>query len=161
MPQSAPQPGQRPAGDQELGWGSNIQNAQLAHAAQSALQKGDHELAFAYAQRAAQSAPNDPQIWFLLGYAARLDGKLGPSAEAYQHGLRLRPSSIDGMSGLAQTYYASGREDDAERLLKQVVASDPKRRNELSILGQIEIRSGNYEAALQWLGRAERLHTST
>jgi tetratricopeptide (TPR) repeat protein len=154
---SAERPGQKPAADQDLGWGSNIKNAQLAHAAELALQKGDHALAFGYAQRAAQSAPNDPQLWFLLGYAARLDGKLGPSTEAYQHGLRLLPSSIDGMSGLAQTYNASGRAADAEELLKQVVAADPRRRNELSILGQIEMRSGNYEGALQWLGRAEQL----
>ena len=143
--------------DQQLGWGSNIQNARLARAAELALQKGDHTLAFTYAQRAAQAAPNDPQLWFLLGYAARLDAKLGASADAYQHGLRLRPSSIDGMSGLAQTYNASGHTSEAERLLKQVVAADPKRRIELSMLGQISIRSGDYQEALGWLDRAEHL----
>jgi len=143
--------------DQDLGWGSNIQNARLARAAELALQKGDHPLAFTYAQRAAESAPNDPQLWFLLGYAARLDGKLGPSAEAYQHGLKLRPSSIDGMSGLAQTYSSSGRMAEAERLLKQVVAADPKRRVELAMLGDIYMRSGDYQGALEWLERAEHL----
>ena len=155
--QPAPQPGKTLSAGQDLGWGSNIQNARLARAAELALQQGDHAIAFTYAQRAAQSAPNDPQLWFLLGYAARLDSRLGPSADAYQHGLRLNPNSIDGMSGLAQTYAASGRTDDAERLLKQVVAADPKRRNELSILGDLDMRSGNYEGALEWLERAEHL----
>jgi tetratricopeptide (TPR) repeat protein len=149
-------PNNTPAAGQDLGWGSNIQNARLARAAELALQKGDHALAYNYAQRAAQAAPNDPQLWFLLGYAARLDGKLGPSAEAYQHGLRLK-SSIDGLSGLAQTYSMSGRTDDAERLLKQVVAADPNRKNELSILGDLYMRSGNYQGALEWLERAEHL----
>ena len=48
---------------QDLGWGSNIQNARLARTAELALQRGDHAQAFSYAQRAAQAAPNDPQLW--------------------------------------------------------------------------------------------------
>lgn len=148
---------QRQAPDQQLGWGSNIENARLARAAQLALQRGDHAMAMDYAQRAAKSAPNDPQLWFLLGYAARLSGRYGPSAEAYQHGLHLSPSSVDGMSGLAQTYGLSGRTDEAERLLKQVVAADPRRRNDLEVLGDIYMRTGNYTGALEWLGRAERI----
>lgn len=142
---------------QDMGWGSNIQNARLAHAAELALQKGDHALAFTYAQRAAQAAPNDPQLWFLLGYAARLNGRYGPASDAYQHGLKLRPSSIDGMAGLAQTYSASGRIAEAERLLRQVVAAAPGRRNELAMLGEIYMKQDNYPGALEWLGKAERV----
>ena len=142
---------------QPLGWGSNIENARLARAAQLALQRGDHAVAMEYAERAAKSAPNDPQLWFLLGYAARLSGRYGPSSDAYQHGLHLSPSSIDGMSGLAQTYELSGRTDEAERLLKQVVAADPRRRTDLAILGDLYMRTGNYTGALEWLGRAERI----
>jgi tetratricopeptide (TPR) repeat protein len=147
---------QAPSAGQQLGFGSNIQNARLARAAELALQRGDHALAYSYAQRAAQAAPNDPQLWLLLGYSARLDGKYGPSAEAYQHGLRLK-QSVEGLSGLAQTYSLSGRTDEAERLLKQVIAADPNRRNDLSALGEIYMRSGNYNGALEWLGRAERI----
>src|SRR5665213_2380608 len=146
------QTSQTQSSDQPLGWGSNIQNARLARAAQLALQQGNHALALDYAQRAAAAAPNDPQLWFLLGYAARLDGKLGPSADAYQRGLRIKPASIDGMSGLAQVYSASGRTAEAERLLMRVVAVDPGRRDELTILGDLNLRSGNYQGALEWLG---------
>lgn len=149
-------PDKASAGGQELGWGSNIQNARLARAAELALQHGDHALAYTYAQRAAQSAPNDPQLWLLLGYAARLDGKLGPSADAYQRSLRLR-SSTDGMSGLAQTYAAAGRTAEAEKLLKQVLAADPRRHVELTMLGEFELKAGNDTAALDWLGKAERV----
>ena len=39
--QSSPT-GQAQQGGQNLGWGSNIQNARLARAAELALQKGDH-----------------------------------------------------------------------------------------------------------------------
>ena len=145
-----------PAG-QNLGWGSNIQNARLGRAAQLALQNGDHAQALGFARRAAQAAPSDPQLWLLLGYAARLDAKLQESAEAYGHALRLSPSSLEGISGLAQTYSAMGRSVDAERLLKQAIASDPRRRDDALMLGDIYIRSADYSDAIEWLGRAERL----
>jgi len=143
--------------DQPLGWGSNIQNARLARAAQLALQHGDHALALDFAQRAAQATPNDPQLWLLVGYAARLSAKFQLSVDAYNRGLRLAPSSLDGLSGLAQTYNLMGRTEDAERLLKQVVSSDPKRRDDALLLGDLYLRSANYTDALEWLGRAERI----
>jgi tetratricopeptide (TPR) repeat protein len=143
--------------DQPLGWGSNIENARLARAAELALQHGDHAQAFDYARRAAEAAPTNPQLWFLLGYAARLDGKFQVSADAYSRGLRLSPSSAEGTSGLAQTYSEMGRSEDAERLLKQVVTSNPNRRDDLLLLGDLSMRSADYSGALEWLGRAERM----
>ena len=122
-----------------------------------ALQHGDHALAFDYARRAAQAAPNDPQLWFLLGYAARLDSKFQESADAYGRGLRLSPSSLDGISGLAQTYSVMGRTEEALRLLKQAVTSDPLRRDDLLLLGDLTMRSSDYTGALEWLSKAERL----
>jgi tetratricopeptide (TPR) repeat protein len=142
---------------QPLGWGSNIQNARLGRAAELALQHGDRALAVDYAQRAVQAAPNDAQLWFLLGYAARLDGKPQLSADAYTRGLRLNPSALDGLSGLAQTYSTMGRTEEAERLLKQVLSSDPKRADDALMLGDLYMRSGDYTSALDWLGRAERI----
>ena len=139
-------------------WGSSIENARLARAAQQALQRGDRVQALEYAQRAAQGAPNDPQLWFLLGYAARLNARYNQSVDAYSHGLKLSPSSLEGLSGLAQTYSAMGKNDDAERLLKQVLAADPRRANDALVLGDLYMRSGNYDAALDALGRAERSH---
>ncbi len=142
---------------QPLGWGSNIQNARLARAAELALRRGDHVLALDYARRAAQAAPNDPQLCFLLGYAARLNARFQESVDAYSRGLRLRPSALDGLSGLAQTYGVMGRTEDAEHLLKQVVLSNPSRRDDALLLGDLYMRSADYAEALDWLGRAERI----
>jgi tetratricopeptide (TPR) repeat protein len=145
------------APNQPLGWGSNIQNARLARAAQLALQHGDRAQALDYARRAAEAAPSDPQLWFLLGYAARLNSKFQESVDAYSKGLRLSPSSVEGQSGLAQTYSAMGRTGDAQRLLKQVVASDPKRRDDVLLLGESYLKEGDNDDAVEWLGNAERL----
>ncbi|MDX6464086.1 MAG: hypothetical protein QOE55_7783 [Acidobacteriaceae bacterium] len=142
---------------QSLGWGSNIQTARLARAAQLALQRGDHSVAVDYAQRAAQANSNDPQLWFLLGYAARLDGKFPLSESAYERGLRLSPSSLDGLSGLAQTYRVIGRTAQAEQLLMQIVSSDPRRRNDVVLLGELYLKAGDYPSAIVWMRRAESL----
>ena len=156
-PQSAPP---APAAPQ-FGWGSNIQDARLARAAEQALKEGKHALAVNYAQRAAQAAPNDPQLWILLGYAARLDRQYGLSVDAYSHGLRLKPCAIDGMSGLAQTYSVMGRTEEAVKLLRQVLAADSRRTDDGLLLGELLMRSGDVPAALEYFRRAEQAQPST
>src|SRR5712671_574200 len=157
-PQTPAQKRQQPESSQkELGWGSNIQNARLARAAENALKSHNYAAAVDFAQRAAESAPNDAQLWFLLGYAARLAGKSQLAVEAYNHGLRTNPSSLEGMSGLAQTYSAMGRKDEAEAMLNRVLAADPKRTNDLLLLGELFLQTGQYDQAIAPLDRAERL----
>jgi len=146
-----------PSTKKSLGWGSNIQNARLAGAAELALKDGNYAMAMDYAQRAAQATPNEPALWFLLGYAARLNGKSQMSADAYKRGLRLSPSALDGISGLAQTYSTMGRAADAEHLLNLALSADPRRINDAVLLGELFLRSGDYPAALDALGRAEQI----
>ncbi len=155
--QSGKQSGNPAASGQSLGFGSNIQNARLGRAAELALQHGDRAQALSYAQRAAEAAPNDPRLWFLVGYAARLNGRYPLSIDAYNRGLRLSPSAVEGLSGLAQTYSLTGRTDEAEGLLKQVISSNPKRSSDALLLGNLYMKSGNYTEALNWLSRAERI----
>ena len=150
--------GRSQSASQSLGWGSNIQNARLGRAAQMALQRHDYAHAFEYAQRAAQVAPNEPQLWFMLGYAARLDSNYRAALDAYDHGLHLDPSSLDGQSGLAQVYSLMGQTDDAEKILKQVVASNPSRRDDVLMLGDLYMKQRDYTSAVDWLGRAEKEH---
>ena len=145
------------APQRQLGFGSNIQNARLAHAAEMALQRGDKALALDYAQRAAQSAPNDAQLWFLVGYAARLDGKYQLSATAFQRGLSIQPSSASGMSGLAQTYNQMGKTAEAEALLKKALAANPGQRDDLLVLADIYMHGGKYQDAIAPLMQAERV----
>lgn len=155
-----PQKGQAqpPPQEQPLGWGSNIQNARIARAAQLALQHGEKAQALDYARRAVHSAPNDPQLWFLLGYAARLNNSFKESEDAYERGLKLKPGSLEGTSGLAQDYSEVGRIEDAEKLLAKVIEADPSRRDDVLMMGELHMRGKDYEGALEWLNRAERLH---
>ena len=111
-----------------------------------------------FAQRAAQSAPGDEKLWFLLGYTQRLAGKTQASVESYNHGLRINPSSLEGQSGLAQTFARMGRKDDALKLLTHVVESDPRRITDVQLLGEMLLQSGNFDDALKQLQRAEQMH---
>src|SRR5690348_17969056 len=76
-----------------LGWGSSIQVARQARAANDALQKGDYAAATAYAEQAAKSAPQEYELWYTLGYAARLAGRYPLSLSAYQSGMQHAPAS--------------------------------------------------------------------
>lgn len=142
---------------QQLGWGTNIQNARIAHGAELALKKGDKAQALDFARRAVQAAPGDPHLWFLLGYAARLNSRFSESVSAYEKGLHLSPGNVEGTSGLAQDYSLMGRTADAEKLLAQVVAAAPSRRDDTLLLGELHMRDRDYQGAIDWLTRAERM----
>jgi tetratricopeptide (TPR) repeat protein len=154
-------PGPGTSQSESLGWGSNIQDARIARAAEQALKQGNHALAVSLAQRAAQAAPNDAQLWILLGYAARLNHQYPLSVDAYNRGLRLKPSNVDGMSGLAQTYGVMGKTGEAMSLLKQVIAANPRRVDDSLLLGELLMRSGDYAGALNYFRRAEQIQPQT
>jgi tetratricopeptide (TPR) repeat protein len=151
------EPAEAPAGG--IGWGSGIEVARDARAAQQALGKGDYNAAADSASRAAHSAPQNAGLWFLFGYSARLAGHYDDALYAYKKGLNRLPSSIQGLSGLAQTYAKMGRTGDAQNVLKQVLAANPKSVNDLELAGELAL-SSSPSTALSLLERAEQLQSS-
>ncbi len=140
-----------------LGWGSNIQNARLGHAAEAALKSGNYAAAMDFAQRAVQAAPGDERLWFLLGYTQRLVGKTQASVDSYEHGLRINPSSLEGQSGLAQTYSRMGRREEAIQILTRVVEANSRRTTDVLLLGENLLQERKYDEALTHLQRAEQM----
>jgi tetratricopeptide (TPR) repeat protein len=145
--------------DSGMGWGSSIEVAREARAAQAALQKNDYRSAVFHADHAAKAAPQNPDLWFLLAYAARLAGQNSVSVDAYQRGLQERPSSIEGLSGLAQTYARMGRSSEAQELLQRVIAANPKSEADLRLAGELILPS-DPKQALSYLERADAIHAS-
>lgn len=149
------------AGSQSgMGWGSSIEVGRNARAAEDALKKGNYGAALTFAERVTQAAPNDPRNWFLLGYSARLAGKYQVSVDAYNHGLAREPNSVEGLSGLAQTYMHMGKTDEAKRILLQVIAANPRRAVDLAIAGELFMKSGDLERAATLLERSEAIQPS-
>ncbi|MGA2387431.1 MAG: tetratricopeptide repeat protein [Candidatus Sulfotelmatobacter sp.] len=143
----------------ELGWGSSIEVSRQARAAQDALKRGDYKAAAAYAETAAKSAPQNADLWFLLGYAERLDARYQASVDAYNHGLKIKPHSTNGMAGLAQTLAKMGRDAEAEKLLQEVVDANPKDANSLQLAGEL-LLSSDPTQALEFLKRADMLRAT-
>jgi tetratricopeptide (TPR) repeat protein len=139
-----------------IGWGSGIETAREARAVQQALAKNDYKAAIASANRAANAAPQNAELWFLLGYAARLGGDYNLSLQGYQRGLARKPSSIQGLSGQAQTYAKMGRDAEAQDLLKKVLAANPKSVTDLQLAGELAMNS-DPNTALDLLKRADSL----
>ncbi|HEY3974150.1 MAG TPA: tetratricopeptide repeat protein [Candidatus Sulfotelmatobacter sp.] len=142
-----------------MGWGSSIEVAREARATQTALQHNDPRSATAHAQRAVNFAPQNADLWFTLAYAARLSGQYPLSVDAYKKGLALKPSSVEGLSGLAQTYARMGRTDDAQQTLEQALAANPRSDTDLQLAGEL-LLSTDPKRALEYLHRSEAVKPS-
>ncbi len=144
-----------------IGWGASIEVGRNARAAEDELKRGNAAAAAAAAERAVKAAPQNARLWFLLGYTSRLAGEFAKSVEAYQQGLKLDHTNLDGLSGLAQSYQRMGRLEDARRLLMQVVSAAPKRESDLLMAGELFLQSGDPQQGIALLLRAESLHSSS
>jgi len=140
----------------DLSWGSGIDVARQARAAQDALKRNDYVAAVNYAQQAAKSAPQNAELWFLLGYSARLAERYPLSIDAYNRGLQRQPNSVRGLAGLAQTYAKMGRDQEAEQLLRKVVDANPKDAGSLQLAGELLLNSDPHQS-IELLKRAEAL----
>lgn len=152
----AAQPGSNETG---MGWGASIEVAREARAAQTALQHGNAREAADHAQRAVNAAPQNPDLWFTLAYAARLSGQYPLSVDAYHRGLTLKPSSVEGLSGLAQTYARMGRTSEAQQALEQALAANPKSESDLQLAGELLLPT-DPKRAVEYLLRAESVKAS-
>src|SRR5262249_45119090 len=155
-----PASGEAPS-QEGMGWGSSIEVGRNARAAEDHLKKGDYAAAMNFAERVTQAAPNDARNWFLLGYTSRLAGKLQVSLSAYQRGLAKQPSSVEGLSGMAQTYMRMGRADEAKKILLQVIAANPRRAVDLAMAGELFMQSGDLSQAMSLLERSESVQPSS
>ncbi|MGC2696463.1 MAG: tetratricopeptide repeat protein [Candidatus Angelobacter sp.] len=143
------------------GWGGSIEAGRYARAAETALKNGNPGAAMNYAEHLTQAAPNDACNWFLLGYTARLAGKSQISLDAYQKGLKLQPNSVEGLSGMAQTYIRMGKADEAKKLLLQVIAANPRRATDLAMAGELFMQSGDLLRAQNLLERSESIEPTS
>jgi tetratricopeptide (TPR) repeat protein len=144
---------------QDLSWGAGIEVARQARAAQDALKKNDYAAAVSHAQKAAESAPQNAELWFLLGYTARLSERYQLSVDSYNRGLQRQPNSVRGLAGLAQTYAKIGRDQEAEQLLRRVVDANPKDANSLELAGELLLNS-DPSRSIELLQRADAVQPS-
>jgi tetratricopeptide (TPR) repeat protein len=143
-----------------MGWGNSIEVARQARAAEQALNSGNYAAGVEFAERAANAAPQNTDFWFMLGFAARLAGQYQKSIDAYKRGLQNQPNSVEGLSGMAQTYVRMGRTDDAKKIVMQVLAANPRSATDLNMAGELFLTTNDPQRALDYLRRADNIQPS-
>ena len=88
----------------------------------------DYKQAIHWLQRALQSAPSNPDLWYDLGRAQMSDGDYTSAEQAFHRVLALAPRSSKAENNLGLTYEAQNRTADALLAYRNAIAwqqSDP------------------------------------
>jgi len=83
-----------------------------------------------------------------LGLAFEAGGNLVEAARCLERAVRLRPGDAETVSSLAVVYARLRRVDEARRLFRQILDSDPHAPGVWSNLGTLELSAGNRQAAV-------------
>ena len=78
-----------------------------------------------YTERAVQLDDQEPEAYITLGELRRISGHLPEALTAFQRALTLQPSAAYARIGIADTYSAMGRANDAERSYRGAIAAAP------------------------------------
>ncbi|AML50943.1 hypothetical protein [Falsihalocynthiibacter arcticus] len=111
-------------------------------------------------------APNDAEVWAMLGYL-NLDAARQGVAPASEHpaymaeaqraatrALQLEPNNQHGLEALAAITYYTGDFDTAEQMQRRVVTANPHDPEAMALLGWRLAARGNWEDGLPYLRRA-------
>ena len=135
---------QRKTGDSSspgLGWGSSIEVARQAHAAEDAL-KGETTLPPLPSLNRRRRPLHKTRIFGSYpDTRLRMAGRYQVSVDAYKRGLQDRPNSAQGLGGLAQTYAKMGRDEEARQLFLKLAAANPKDAGALQLAGEFSMNS--------------------
>jgi predicted Zn-dependent protease len=113
--------------------------------------------ALGYARRLAAARPGDVEAIHVVGRAALGSGELGQAEHLFLHVLYRQPRHCYAMVNLARTYIALERWDEAEAFLMKAAACAPRMAVVFETLGDLYMRRGRPQQAVDAYGRAESL----
>ena len=74
-----------------------------------------------------KDAPEDPELWDLLGQCNAGTGEYGLALENYKKAITIAPSQVEVYPRLASVLrYHLGREKEADQWMEKLVAANPK-----------------------------------
>ena len=115
---------------------------------------------FKRAAEVLNAVPQDDRterIEFALGATYDQLKKPKEAIAAYRAAVDMDPDNMDAMRGLANALLNDGQMDEALKLLKDIVASEPQDAQSQIHIAEIQRRQGNYDAALDTLKKAKPL----
>ena len=128
----------------------------LAQAYSDLGQDEDAEPAAQKAVALSASLPLQEKYLIQAGYD-RIEKDYPKAIEAYQNLIKVSPDNTDYLFDLGMAYENTGAYDKAKEMFAKVVELDPKRIAGLRSLGRVQIESGNSQAGLEYLTRAQAL----
>ena len=99
-------------------------------------------------------SPSDPRAHFQLGYIYRLSQEPDSAIACFKAALRLAPNYHLAVRGLARTYRAQSRLDEAKQVLETAANERKDFFSDHRSLGFFCYRVDEYDEAIHWLGRA-------
>jgi serine/threonine protein kinase/tetratricopeptide (TPR) repeat protein len=130
--------------------------SKLAQAYSDLGQDEDAEPAAQKAVALSASLPMQEKYLIQAGYD-RIGKDFPKAIEAYQNLIKVSPDNTDYLFDLGLAYENTGAYDKAREMFAKVVELDPKRIAGLRSLGRVQIESGNSQAGLEYLTRAQAL----
>jgi len=128
----------------------------LAQAYSDLGQDEDAEPAARKAVALSASLPLQEKYLIQAGYD-RIEKDFPKVIDAYQNLIKVSPDNTDYLYDLGIAYENTGAYDKAMEMFAKVVELDPKRIAGLRSLGRVQIKSGNTQAGLEYLTRAQAL----
>ncbi|GCE27834.1 hypothetical protein KDA_33180 [Dictyobacter alpinus] len=125
--------------------------------AELAMQREDHELALQHFLKLAHLAPEDPQIWYRIGYLQHQLQHLKEAAEALQQSIQLDGSLTEAYSELASIYLVQGDEKKAREVARTGLEENPESADMYATLALIYMHSGDFRSAHKYLTQGEAI----
>lgn len=111
------------------------------------LERGGPELAVPWLERAASIAPSDARIQINLGLAYELCARLDDARYAFERAAQFAPNLARPKISLAGVWTHLKRDDEAERILREVFARHPAEPQACVLSSEIFARRGEYDQA--------------
>ena len=100
-----------------------------------------------------QSFPNSTDALFELGVVNLADARYPQAHDAFKRSYDANPANSRGLMGLVETYMVQNKPEEAIKMLEEEAAKAPNRPDLQLALGNVELRAGHYDVALDYFQR--------
>jgi tetratricopeptide (TPR) repeat protein len=106
-------------------------------------------------QKALKLSPNDPELLLKVGIYHLVTGDKDQAISEFVRLLKIKSQDGDALYYLAQAYYLKGSYDLALKAIREGIKVQPNNASMLQKYGELLCSSGDNEAAIRWLLKAQ------